>query len=401
MNAVCPLPVADFRGDIGLTLDQDTLMRAAERATGSSDWGDPRFRKPLATLTTALREEAALNELGERRAERRLVDALAARLQLQAGRTRDPGIAQETIRQPIFVIGLPRAGTTFLHSLLSQDPDHRSPATWEMRAPSPPPEEASYSTDPRIAETDEALRFEGFLEAELQGIHPFAARRAEECNFMWESTLLSVNFMAFWNVPSYTEHLYATDFRPVYREHKQFLQHLQRRFRRDRWVLKSPAHSAWLPELLETYPDACIIQCHRDPAKVLPSLSSNLAALRRLFSDRVEVSDFGMAKLQAQSLAVVTRVRERPGVAQHFFDAHYLDVQADPLAMVRRIYAHFGLPFTSGAETAMCTWLAKDRDSHSKGARHSYTPQQYGIELGEIDEAMGPYMRQYGVQLER
>jgi hypothetical protein len=207
--------------------------------------------------------------------------------------------------------------------------------------------------------------------------------------------------MAFWNVPSYTQHLYSTDFTPVYREHRQFLQHLQRRFRRERWVLKSPAHSAWLPQLLTVYPDACIVQCHRDPAKVLPSLSSNLAALRRLFSDKVEVSDFGMARLQAESLAVVSRVREQPGMGNRFIDAHYLDVQADPLALVRRIYAHFKLPFTAAAEAAMRAWLAQDRDSHAKGGRHSYSLEQYRIDLGEIDEAMGPYVRQYGIQLER
>ena len=213
------------------------------------------------------------------------------------------------------MIGLPRAGTTFLHSLLSQDPAHRSPATWEMRAPSPPPEEAtyndrSYASKRRGRGTGGS---KGFLDAEVQGIHPFSARRAEECNFMWESTLLSVNFMAFWNVPSY---------RTV-----SLLRRTSGRYTAstgsscsicsggsgvERWVLKSPAHSAWLPELLATYPDACIVQCHRDPAKVLPSLSSNLAALRRLFSDRVEVSGFGMAKLQAESLAVVSRVRASP-----------------------------------------------------------------------------------------
>jgi len=384
-----------------VAIDKTSLMNTAEKATGLTDWGPPIFDEPLSVLAEALRHEAALNALGERRAERRLVDALSARLQLVSERQRDPGIAAEQVRQPIFVIGLPRAGTTFLHSLLSQDPAHRSPSTWEMRAPSPPPQEATYTTDRRIAETDEALRFEGFLQPELQAIHPFSARRAEECNFMWESSLLSVNFMAFWNVPSYTRLLYSSDFHAVYREHKQFLQHLQRRFRRERWVLKSPAHSAWLPELLDTYPDACIVQCHRDPAKVLPSLSSNLAALRRLFSDKVAVGDFGMAKLQAESLAVVTRVREQPGVAERFVDAHYLDVQADPLAVVRRIYDHFGLAFTAGAESAMRSWLSKDRDSHATGARHSYTMQEYGIDLDEIDAAMGPYIRKYGVQLER
>src|SRR4051812_861890 len=108
-------------------------MHTAEKATGLTDWGPRIFKEPLSVLAEALRNEAALNALGEIRAERRLVDALSARLQLVSERQRDPGIADEQVRQPIFVIGLPRAGTTFLHSLLSQDPAHRSPSTWEMR----------------------------------------------------------------------------------------------------------------------------------------------------------------------------------------------------------------------------------------------------------------------------
>lgn len=383
------------------TLEAAGLMHEAERVTGLTDWGDPLFREPLQILTEALRNEAQLHELGVRRAHRRLLDGLCARLQLVAERQRDPGIADEVIRRPIFVIGLPRAGTTFLHSLLSKDPAHRSPSTWEMRVPSPPPDEHTYPTDPRIAETDAVLQFEGFMDSRLQAIHPFSARRAEECNFMWEASLLTVNYGAFWNVPSYGRYLYSTDFTPVYREHRQFLQHLQRRFRRERWVLKSPAHSAWLPQLLAVYPDACIVQCHRDPAKVLPSLSSNLVALRRLFSDRPESGDFGMAQLQADSMATISRVRARPEAKGRFFDAHYLDVQADPLAVVRRIYEFFELDFPAATETAMTRWLAADRDQHAKGGRHSYSPEQYGIEVAAIDAAMGDYIREYGITLER
>ena len=382
-------------------LEAESLMREAERATGLDDWGDPLFREPLQILTRAIRDEADLHELGERRAHRRLLDGLSARLQLVAARRRDPGIADEPIKRPVFVIGLPRAGTTFLHSLLAKDPAHRSPATWEMRVPSPPPDERTYDTDPRIAETEEVLRFEGFMEPRLQAIHPFAARRAEECNFIWEASMLTVNYGAFWNIPSYGRYLYSTDFRPVYREHRQFLQHLQRGFRRERWVLKSPAHSAWLPELLAIYPDACIVQCHRDPAKVLPSLSSNLVALRKLFSDRVETGDFGMAKLQADSMATISKVRARPEAAGRFFDAHYLDVQVDPLAFVKRIYAFFDIEFTPQAESAMTAWLSADRQDHSKGGQHSYSLEQYGIDLAGIDAAMGGYIREYGIKLER
>lgn len=382
-------------------LHPDNMLRDAERATGLSDWGGDDLREPFETLINALNSEAQLHERGVRASKQRLHDVLCGRLRLVEDRKRFPGIAGEEIKQPIFVIGLPRAGTTFLHNVLSQDPCNRSPMTWEIMFPSPPPELRTYDSDPRIEQAKAALQAQGFRSPELQAIHPFDALRPEECNFIWEFSLLSVNFSAFWNVPSYARLMYTTDFRKVYREHKQFLQHLQHRFRRDRWVLKTPAHNIWLEELLAVYPDACLIQCHRDPAKVLPSLSSNLVALRKTFSDHVPGGEFGMMELQANSLKKVAAIRARPEFKNRFTDANYLDVQADPMAAVRRIYKHFGLPLSAESEAAMTGWLRRDRDQHAKGHKHSYKLDDYGLDYEKIDRVMGEYIQTFGVQLER
>lgn len=382
-------------------LHAQAMIGEAERLTGLSDWGDELFRQPFATVVRALNEEADLHALGAQRAYRRLFDNLCTRLRLVEDRKRWPGIRDETITRPLFVIGLPRAGTTFLHNLLARDPAARAPLTWEIMYPSPPPAESDHSADPRIAQAEEALHFEGFMDPELQAIHPFNARRPEECNFIWEHCFLSVNYPAFWEVPSYARLLGTADFRRVYAEHRQTLQHLQHRFRRPRWVLKSPAHMSWLEALLAIYPDALLVQCHRDPARVLGSLSSNLAALRRTFSNHVPEGEFGMLETQARSLSAVAAVRARPGAAERFFDAHYLEVQRDPMAVVRQIYAHFDLPLTDAAETAMRQWLATDRESHAKGPRHAYQLEHCGLDTRRIDEVLGDYIRDCQVQLER
>ena len=312
-----------------------------------------------------------------------------------------PGIAAEQITKPLFVIGLPRAGTTFLHNLLSQDPNHRSPMTWEIMYPSPPPDESGYATDPRIREAEEAMEFEGFMGAELQAIHPFDARRPEECNFIWEHSLCTVNYMAWWNVPSYTNALFKRDFRWVYEEHRQVLQHLQHRLRRDRWVLKTPAHMSFLAELFAVYPDARLVVCHRDPAKVLGSLSSNLVAWRKTFSDLVPPGEFGQLERQAIGLKNVAAFRSRPELKARFFDAHYLDMQRDPMKVVSEIYRHFDIPLEARSESVMRSWLQQDRDSHAKGARHSYSLESYGLDVASIDAVLGEYIKEFDVQLER
>src|SRR5438552_18454167 len=113
----------------------------------------------------------------------------------------------------------------------------------------------------------------------------------------------------------------------MYESLMSVLQHLQQLFTGYRWVLKTPAHMAWLDTLLGVYPDACLIQCHRDPAKIIPSLANNLLQYRKLYSTLRPGGSYGMVELQAKSLARVDAIRDQPQFAARFVDAHYLDVQ--------------------------------------------------------------------------
>ena len=285
----------------------------------------------------------------------------------------------------MFVIGLPRSGTTFLHNLLTQDPRNRSPLTWEIMFPSPPPERADAGATTRASRCARRSSPRSVSSTKAcKAIHPFGARRPEECNFIWEYTLRTVNYMAWWNVPTYTKLLYSSDMRPVYEAHKRFLQHLQHRHAGDRWVLKTPAHMAWLDTLLAVYPDACLIQCHRDPAKIIPSLANNLLQYRKLYSTLRPAGSYGMLELQADSLRKVDAIRARPEFTGRFVDAHYTDVQADPMAVVRRIYQHFDMPLPAD-ERGRDDALAEPRPQRSRerpapriqraGVRRSTTPR--------------------------
>ncbi len=131
-----------------------SLLNAAHIAAGLTDFGDPTFRDGLAVLLDAIDCEASLNAAGRMAHELRLTGYLAERLRIQDWYRRHPEIAAERIEGPILIAGLPRTGTTALSHLLAADPDTRSLQMWESQSPTPPPERATYATDPRIAEAE-------------------------------------------------------------------------------------------------------------------------------------------------------------------------------------------------------------------------------------------------------
>ncbi len=99
---------------------------------------------------------------------------LVKRLRLVADRTAHPEIANERVTAPVFIVGQPRAGSTHLHALLALAQGVRAPTMWEMSAPCPPPEAATYTTDPRIAAVQSELER---LPEELLVRHPMSATR--------------------------------------------------------------------------------------------------------------------------------------------------------------------------------------------------------------------------------
>src|SRR5690349_8887420 len=139
-------------------LDVDgVLEEASRRADGLDDLGDVPsggglFADGLTRFLDSLAAEARLNTIGEIIASERALLHTVNRLNYVNDRKLNPAIADEEIVRPVFIIGFPRTGTTILHDILAQDPDSRAPMTWETMFPSPPPEAATFHTDPRIAQ---------------------------------------------------------------------------------------------------------------------------------------------------------------------------------------------------------------------------------------------------------
>jgi Sulfotransferase family len=390
----------------GQAMNTAQLLAVAERSTGLDDWGGDgyfahEFRTLLDAMVHSLEHESALTEQGRRGAGLRLAAALEARLRFIDDRKRWPELERENIVRPIFITGLPRSGSTFLHTLMAQDPANRAPLTWEMILPSPPPTRADRASDPRIPRTEQLLQAMGLQTPEIVALHPFDAQLPEEDHLMTEIMLLGDNLPALWRMPSFNRQRAALDPAIRFRTHRMVLQNLQARFRAERVLLKNPGHIFQLEALLSEYPDAQIVQTHRDPAKVIPSVAALLVMMRRNSSHDVAPGEkiaAGNLRAFADGLAKAVQFRQSPGVNERFCDVHFRDLVADPVGAVERIYTHFGMHLADEARRAMQAWLANPASRTPKG-RH--TLAEYGLDEAAIDRAFSDYLEHYGVERER
>lgn len=379
------------------------LMQQAEARTRLWDWSGFDIRAPLEALVKSVNAEAHLNAHGERACRERLAFVLANRLRMVEDRKRWPAIAEEQIRAPIIIPALPRSGTTVLLQLLAQDPANRSPLTWEILAPSPPPETATLETDPRISEVQAMLDAHGFTRPELMAIHPFGAKLAEECIFICEHAMTLTPYAAFWDAPSYGAFCAGVDEHAVFQVHKEVLQQLQFRCPAERWVLKAPTHMNHLPTLIDTYPDAMFVTTHRDLGRIIPSLAKLFGALRRTFSDDPAKADV-LAAARGQLIAwrkgldAMREFRERPGMDPRFVDVDYQTMLEDPVAAVDDIYRRLGLPLSARARARMQAWLAQNRQG--RHGAHDYSLAECGLTERDIEDHFGDYLDRYGVTRE-
>jgi hypothetical protein len=364
-----------------LPLDDAALLAAAERRTGLADFDGDAFREPLRRLVAALEGEASLTVLGRLIARADLGRLLENRLRTTAERRRHPEIEAGEVRRPIVIVGLPRTGTTILHALLARDPANRVPLTWEVMHPWPPPARETHDTDPRIARVEAHFAGVDRLLPGFKAMHPMGARLPQECVALTAHDFASLLFATTHRIPSYDAWLDGADLRWVYASHRRQLQYLQWRCPAARWVLKSPGHLWALDALLAEYPDARLVQTHRDPVAVVASLASLVTVLRGMASDRTDAAEIGaewttrLARGLARSMAV--RDRSLPPTAA-VFDVQFAELMRDEIGMVRRLYAHFDLPLSDEVEARMRRFLAAHpRDEHG---RHRYTLAAAGLD---------------------
>lgn len=382
-----------------IRLDEDSLVAAAKRRTGLSDFGSDDFWEPLRVFLAALESEAQLTPIGRFMARRDVLVKLCNRLEITETFKRHPEIAEQEVREPLFILGLSRSGTSILHELLAQDPALRSLESWEARYPCPPPTREGYDRDPRIRRAHRELRLWPAIVPAYEAMHEMGGRIQAECGDITANAFVGDHLVALHQVPSYGAFLAGRDMRPAYELHKRILQILQWKTGERRWVLKAPAHMNWLDTLLGVYPDARIVQTHRDPLQIMGSTVSLIAAIVWMRAERVDPGPiqlaFGPAYYEPQ-LANVMRLRDA-GIAppERFFDVRFQDLMADPFGVIRGIYEHFGWAYSGQAEARMRAYLAEK--PRGRFGQHFYAFDDLGLDLETERARYAAYQERYGV----
>jgi len=387
-----------WRPNASRQLAEASILAAARRRTGLADFGDARFRVPLARLLQSYRDDARLHPVGRVMARHRCVVLATNRLRIQRDLTEHPEILETPIRWPLFVLGLPRTGTTLLYGLLSQDPCTRPLLTWQTFWPSPPPGTVDGRPDPRIKRARRAVRAMHRLAPQLPIMHPMDPEGPEECTFLMANTFVSFAFLMSGDLAGYEQWLWESgpEFLPwAYDYYRRLLQLLQWRRPPRRWVLKSPVHLFSLGALLAAFPDGRVVQTHRDPAKVIPSGCSLFAVTRGMFTDEVRPEALGPQFAEGCAKALGRAMAARDHAPGRVCDVQYADLVADPIGTVHRIYRHFGDEVPAAMEPAMQRWMAQN--PRNKHGVHRYDLEQFGLNRAQIDGLFGPYCQRFGI----
>ena len=256
----------------GGKINVDQIVKDAQKISKLTDYGGLEFvgqYKSIDVISTFHRSQKLTN-LGFLAAKMEMTMAFAGRLKKIQYFKENPGIFNVPVRQPVFVTGLPRTGTTFLHRLLSLDPKTRAPLLWELVNSVPmakitdSDEEKQKCRKKRRDWVAGKLEMRKFLgDDSLTHIHEIGADLPEEC------------FMAMREeVPLLLQHLtsvymdydavrYKLDFKAAYQFYKKILQLMSYQVGETtdprRWTLKCPMHLSFTKEISSVFPDAKLI----------------------------------------------------------------------------------------------------------------------------------------------
>lgn len=388
--------LANAAGLLRRALDADDLLSLARRRSGLSDFGDEAFIEPLRRLLAACSEEASLSLVGRLATRWDTVRFLNNLLTFHDMECRDRGILQQPIRQPIFITGLPRTGTTFLHRLLMEDPENRAPAVWQTIYPYPP----TRGRDRRPAAVARQLRAFERLAPEFRGLHPLDATSPQECSEITAHAFQSLRFDTTYDIPSYRRWLDQVGHLEAYHFHRRFLQHLQHQAPGGRWVLKCPDHLFALDEIRTIYPDARMVFVHRDPVKVLLSVAKLTEVLRRPFTRRLDPRAIGRQESSRWQHGAERMIAtgDDAGLPEPVCHVHHTALVADPVGTVTALYRHFGLDISPDH-------VARIRKYTAERPRGGYGPRQYrfadhGLDGALEREKFQPYMMRFGIEPE-
>ncbi len=372
-------------------LDPKTLMRRAQAATGLQDFGDGPFEDGLEVFCASLNREADLNAAGMAGAEAMILNSLSERLRVEDCLRKNPEILDQELAPQVFVLGLPRTGSTALSQFMSEDPAARSIRRWELSELTPPPD-AAVQEDPRLARTRAAFEERYRKQPEMRAMLPVEAEDPSEHGPILGLTFRNLQLPTRFNCPTYRDWLLMADMVPAYQYLARVLKLLQWKTPAGYWNLKNPPDVFSIEAIHTVFPTATIVWTHRDPGKSIPSVASLANLIRSEGVDNVDkhVLMQYMLDFQSEGVRRGLAARTRLGEAVQIVDSTQAALARDTIGVIRDLYAKVGLPFTPEYEGHLKARMAnRPRGQHGK---HEYDLADYGVTPVQIRDRFQDYL---------
>lgn len=373
------------RPDVG---SYDDIVAAARRTTGLTDFGGDLHEEGLRLLAEDLASpEAGLTPRGNYFHRAEVKSALVGVLLTNHAFTTHPTHEQVAIERPIFVMGLPRTGTTALHRLLHADPQAQGLEMWLTQYPQPRPPRDTWDDDPIFTAMQQGFAAHHVESPDFMGIHYMDATTVEECWRLLRQTGKSNSYESLAHVPRYTEWLQRQDWTDAYERHRRNLQLVGLNDPDQRWVLKNPSHMTALDALMTVYPDALVVYTHRDPVVCIASSCSLSAETTVGHSTTYDAATVGRTQLDLWSRAFHAYHDARPSYDDsQVADVAFADLVRDPIGTVRGIYEHFDLDLSPEALAAV-EEIDREQRSGGKAPSHRYDLADYGLTESAVRKA--------------
>ena len=336
-----------------------------------------------------------------------------------------PQISQTKLNaDPIFVIGFPRTGTTFLHELLGLHPGVRMHYTWEQINPVPlcsVPRDASSAERAELMHQDRKKRHNkerryfslitSLLGNEIQNIHRIGYDEPEEC-----TTPCSMELP--WAVTELIFHVAAAgaqgggagggkaedevyDAGQAFQYYRLFLQLLtwtsEDLDANDKtWMLKCPFHPPYLAALLAEFPRSTIVWTHRNPVECIASACSLYETLACVAVETPSLDRRALGKAVLDytdmSLRRALAAADAASAAGRVMHIRYADNVKDPKAVCQQIFKNaLGLVENNSVQEQVWTsrvdaYLAKSKAERLAASKtpgveklHDYSLEDYGL----------------------
>lgn len=374
-------------------LNASKVLQHAAKQSGF-DYESESMRNGLERLIQSLDQEASLDTFGKIGFKNLIERTATGRFQVEKAIHDNPRIVNKPINKPLFIIGMPRSGTTILHALLACDEATRSPLAWECLLPYPVSTPETYSDNSQLKKTQLEFNYLFKLVPDFKKKHYMEANSPQECVGINAMDFNSFQFLAQCDMPSYHDWLVNNSNKlETMKWHKRFLQYLQSGgVKSQRWLLKTPIHLMRLEQLFAVYPDAQVIMTHRHPKSVVPSAASLMSTVRSLYSKKDSVLRSGRESLEMWSdyhdrfLDARIKVKKEEQIIDLLFE----DFVDGHLAVVESIYEKFGLELTDKTRQKMQHFL--NNEPKNKHGKHEYSLEQFGLTENDIEKKYQRYI---------